>query len=378
MSLDKTTTDSIHDAMAAIERLKAMGVYKPTGEEAATAAPEATDEGVEAAPVIVRDINMIAAELFATVQRTAPVPKGLEALIPSTDVFYRPDQFVLNRIIMAIARGRHILLVGPAGTGKSSLVEYICANTHDPLIRINLNGQTTAGELIGHYIVKDGATHWIEGVLPFAMRNGLKLLLDEVDCADPGVLALLHPILEPGGRLMLKEHDNEIITPAPGFGVFATANSLGIHDDNGLYTGANAMNHAFLSRWIGTEVSFPTKEVEAEIFKGHGIHPAVAKRVASASEAIRKMINDDRSVVGVWGTRHAIDFALFSQDANSFSIGFKTAADLKFSKAEGQALWETVQRITGDKLPKEFRPTRAQVDLTEVGTETAAKPVKSK
>lgn len=364
------TADPIHDALEAIARLKAGGFLpdpsgviptatkaKPSTEPAPTVEaavvgeepPVAAPPKKPAAPRR-KPIDEVAKQIFDGIRNPNPVPTALASLIPPA-TFYRPDLPTLKRIAMALKRKRNILMVGQAGTGKSSFVEYICHNTSTPLLRINFNGQTTSGELIGHYIVKDGATHWIEGVLPFCMRNGVALLLDEVDCADPGVLALLHPVLEPNGRLILKEHDNEIIHPADGFRIFATANSLGIHDDSGLYTGTNAMNHAFLSRWTGIAIDFPPEADEIKIFIGHGIRPDIAERVAKASVAIRKMINNDRSVVGVWGTRHAIDFGQFTEDSGSFNTGFQIASGLKFSKTEAQALWETIQRITGDSVP---------------------------
>lgn len=368
--------DPITEALEAIKRLKAAGFLPDPEGTIPTAAPVREIDGIvgreitthatasamtEAEAVAAlkealpkkprrRPIDEVAREVFAGIMNHNPVPSALEALIPTAS-FYRPNLPILRRIAMALKRNRNILMVGQAGTGKSSFVEYICHNTKTPLLRINFNGQTTSGELIGHYIVKDGATHWIEGVLPFCMRNGVALLLDEVDCADPGVLALLHPVLEPNGRLILKEHDNEIIHPASGFRIFATANSLGIHDDSGLYTGTNAMNHAFLSRWTGVALEFPSETEETQIFIGHGIRPDIADRIAKASVAIRKMINDDRSVVGVWGTRHAIDFGQFTEDSGSFNVGFQTASGLKFSKNEERALWETIQRITGDTVP---------------------------
>lgn len=270
----------------------------------------------------------------------------------TVDEHYEADLPMIQKAKVALETGNHIMLVGHAGTGKSSMVKHLAALVGAPLMRINLNGQTTDSNLIGHYQVRDGATFWVEGILPKAMRLGTWLLLDEADFADPAVLSLLHPVLEPSGKLFLKEHDNQVVQPAPGFRVFLTANSLGIHDEMGLYNGTNAMNHAFISRFTGFMVDFPSQVAEEKILIGHGIPEAVAKAVAKASVGIRDLIFKQKSVNGVWGPRHALDFSKFAIRCNNWKDGFDMAAQLKFSETEVALLWEATQRVTGTVLPE--------------------------
>lgn len=69
------------------------------------------------------------------------------------------------------------------------------------MLHSNMNRQTTIGDFVGFWTVKGSETQWVDGVLPLAMRAGHWLVIDEIDFAEPAILA----VLEPGGRLLLKE-----------------------------------------------------------------------------------------------------------------------------------------------------------------------------
>ncbi len=98
--------------------------------------------------------------------------------------------------------------------------------------------------------MKGGETVWVDGVLPVAMRAGHWLIIDEIDFVEPAIIAVLTAVLEPGGRLLLKEKGDEIVTPHPAFRLFATANAAGAMSVyRHLYQGANLLNEAFLDRW---------------------------------------------------------------------------------------------------------------------------------
>ena len=142
------------------------------------------------------------------------------------------------------------MLIGHTGAGKTSLIEQVAARAQHGVVRSNMNGQTTVGDFVGFWTVKGGETMWVDGVLPTAMREGLWLIVDEIDFAEPSILAALTAVLEPHGRLTLKEKGNEVVAPHPAFRLFATANAVGAMSQfRHLYQGANLMNEAFLDRW---------------------------------------------------------------------------------------------------------------------------------
>jgi len=277
------------------------------------------------------------------------LPEEDHELIPKATGRY--EWCGLDRLIgSAIRKNRHVLLVGGAGTGKSSAVMETAALTNHKMLRINLTGQTTTSDLIGHHAANNGSTYWVDGVLPLAMRMGAWLLIDEIDMGDPEILASLHMVLEEGGYLLLKENNNEVVRPAEGFRILATANSLGLHDECGNYSGTRAMNAALLNRFAVLRVTAATESVETRILASRGIHTEVAELVVKAGTAVRKLI-EAGTVTGVWSVRNLLDFAEFSMDLGNFEEGFMMAAGGKFTDTEFKALWETAQRITSKNLP---------------------------
>jgi MoxR-like ATPase len=155
---------------------------------------------------------------------------------------------------------------GPTGNGKSTMVEQICAKHKRPLIRVNLNMMTDEDQLIGSKTLQNGNVEIVEGPVLIAMRQGITLLLDEIDAGSANTLLCLQPILE--GKPYYFKLKNEMIVPAEGFNIIATANTKGKGSDDGRYIGTNILNEAFLERFAVTfEQDYPAAKIEIKIIK---------------------------------------------------------------------------------------------------------------
>jgi len=185
---------------------------------------------------------------------------------------------------------------GPTGNGKSTMVEQICSKHKRPLIRVNLNMMTDEEQLIGSKTLEDGNVEIVEGPVLIAMRNGTALLLDEIDAGSANTLLCLQPILE--GKPYYFKLKNEMIVPAEGFNIFATANTKGKGSDDGRYIGTNVLNEAFLERFAVTfEQEYPNAKVEVKIIKNlmetySCVDEEFAENLVKWAEAIRRTFED--------------------------------------------------------------------------------------
>ena len=196
-----------------------------------------------------------------------------------------------------IVDNKRVMLLGHTGTGKTSMIEQIAARMNQSVLRTNLNGQTTVGDFVGMWTVKGGETVWVDGVLPKAMREGHWLILDELDFAEPAILSVLNAVLEPKGKLMLKEKGCEVVAPHPNFRLFATANGVGrMVVYRHLYQGVNIMNEAFLDRWRCYYIDYLPPEEEIKVVIGSipklAANPAGAKSIAATVVKVGNMIRE--------------------------------------------------------------------------------------
>jgi MoxR-like ATPase len=97
------------------------------------------------------------------------------------------------------------------------------------------------------------------------MRRGAVLLLDECDLGTEDILCL-QPILE--GKPYFDKKTGEVVHPAAGFNVIATANTKGKGSDDGRFIGTNLLNEAFLERFaITVEQEYPPANTERKILE---------------------------------------------------------------------------------------------------------------
>ena len=201
-------------------------------------------------------------------QQLETVVKHSESLIPSKDANYVPfgNATDLKKIIKSKIF-YPTFITGLSGNGKTLGVEQSCAQLGRELIRVNITVETDEDDLIGGFRLVDGNTVWHNGPVIEALERGAVLLLDEIDLASNKILCL-QSILE-GKGVFLKKIGRHV-TPAPGFNVFATANTKGKGSDDGRFIGTNVLNEAFLERFPVTfEQEYPAPAIESKMLNNY-------------------------------------------------------------------------------------------------------------
>jgi len=127
--------------------------------------------------------------------------------IPSVKDFenYVAQPRELELLLVAWEMGDKTNIVGPTGSGKSSMVEYACALTGRPFIRINGRGDMESSALLGQLVARNGATEWMDGELTLGVRQGAVVCIDEWTLIQPEILMSLQWLMEDKGRLLMTE-----------------------------------------------------------------------------------------------------------------------------------------------------------------------------
>lgn len=296
--------------------------------------------------------------------KNANLSTKLQNLVPHLDDKFR-FQPKTRDIVDAINANEPVLLTGGGGGGKTTHIEQLANRSNQPTLRINFSVETRISDLLGKVNVKDGKTYWTDGVLPTAMRNGYWLILDEIDAADPSVLMLLHPVLEDGGSLVLKENDGEVVRKHPNFRIFGTANTIGAMEDRAnAYAGTNKMNNAFVDRW--TAIMWPTLPFKEELkvlkSKVAGLKHKWAVKICEFAGAVRNKKFDDYDFPGdTFSTRQVLKWGKKTALLRSAHEGAQVAWLDKIPASEH----ENVNRLLQLYFGKGHKKNNVGVDILE-------------
>ncbi|MDO8882022.1 CbbQ/NirQ/NorQ/GpvN family protein [Pseudotabrizicola sp.] len=148
----------------------------------------------------------------------------MNALSPNLTVpFYHAVAHEVALFEAAHANGLPLLLKGPTGCGKTRFVEHMAARLGRPLYTVACHDDLSAADLIGRYLLRGGATEWVDGPLTRAVREGAICYLDEVIEARKDVTVVLHPLTDNRRTLMIDRTGEELVAPA-GFMLVASYN----------------------------------------------------------------------------------------------------------------------------------------------------------
>ena len=188
-----------------------------------------------------------------------------------------------------------VFISGHSGNGKTMSIEQACAKAKRKFVCVSMTPETDESDLLGNYVLIDGNMEWRDGPVTTAARQGAVLCIDEIDYGAQN-LSSLQRVLE-GKPFMLKKK-GELISPAPGFTVFATANTKGKGSDDGRYMFTNVLNEAFLERFRTTmEQEFPPvkterKIIEKELASVGKADNDFAEKLVTWADVIRKTFAD--------------------------------------------------------------------------------------
>ena len=281
--------------------------------------------------------------------------------VPDIDEHYQFDRDTTLAIIAGFKYNKKVIIHGYHGTGKSTHIEQIAARLNWPCIRVNLDSHISRIDLIGKdaIVLKNNkqVTEFQEGILPWSMQNPVALVFDEYDAMRPDVAFLMTKVLEAEGGLTLLEK-NKIIKPNNYFRLFATANTIGLGDTTGLYTGTQQINQAQLDRWnIVTTLNYLSLENEMEIilaknknFNNPKGKEKISNMIKVASLTRKGFVAGDISTLMSPRTvlHWAENIEIFKDTGYAFRVTFLNKCD----EIEKNIIAEYYQRCFGEDLPE--------------------------
>lgn len=221
----------------------------------------------------------------------------VENLVPIKDDNYVPFGFF--RDLESILKSKvfyPVFITGLTGNGKTTMVEQVCSKLKRECVRVNVSIETDEDDLVGGSTLIDGNVTFREGPVILAMRRGAVLLIDEIDRGS-NKLMCIQGILE--GKPYFNKKNGDVIYPAPGFTVVATANTKGQGSDSGKYIAAQILDEAFLERFpITVEQEYPNSRIEYKIILNNMKEldcedDDFANKLVTWAEVIRKTYLED-------------------------------------------------------------------------------------
>ena len=191
-----------------------------------------------------------------------------EIFIPENDhTFVKWGEYKTIQRVIESRMFFPLYISGMSGNGKTMMVEQACAKLKREYIRVQISPETDEDDLIGGFRLVNGETVFQKGPVVKAMERGCILLIDELDRGSNKIMCL-QGVLE--GKPILIKKVGEVVTPAQGFNVIATANTKGRGSDDGRYSAANIIDEAFIERFVATiDQPYPPYKVERNIISKH-------------------------------------------------------------------------------------------------------------
>src|SRR5215510_9514077 len=190
----------------------------------------------------------------------APEPGPLSAqpgLVPPI-VGLRREREVLT---VALEAGRHVVIEGPPGTGKSTLLRDIARQAGQAVVFAEGNAELTPARLIGQYdpaqVLSEGyvPASFTDGPLLRAMRSGALLYLEEFNRVPEETLNVLITVLTEGEIAVPRLG---VVRAGDGFRLVAAMNPFDA-------IGTARVSHAIADRICRVVLGYQTAAAEREI-----------------------------------------------------------------------------------------------------------------
>lgn len=223
---------------------------------------------------------------------------------------------IMPNVLKLVSRRQHVLMVGPAGTGKSKIAHQVSEALELPYSEISLSPDRSTSALLGYL---NAVGEYVTTEYRKRFEQGGVMHFDELDNAHPSVLAVINAGLANGHAAfpdgMVKRH--------PDFVCVASANTFGNGPDRA-YVGRQAIDKATLNRFLVVPVGYD-EALERVVCQGSGASDKVIDEVLRYVRALRRNAELHKLPV-VLGTRNAkhlcvaLDSGIAKGDAIEYAV----------------------------------------------------------
>jgi cobaltochelatase CobS len=273
-------------------------------------------------------------------------------LVPRVDEDYVVQKNEAALLVAGIEDGDKTLITGPTGSGKSSLIKYVCAKLNRPFIRINMSGDVESASLFGTLIARSGDTPWTDGAITEACKFGAVCLVDEWELMPAEIAMGMQNLLEDNGYLYLKEKpgtsDDRTITPHDNFRLVFAGNTVGQGDTTGAFSGVGVQNTATIDRFTNTiRLNYLDSKHEVAIITSK---TNLAKEIATKMVRVASLVRnayDDGKVGLTMSPRTLINWA---KKCNRYEIKYalQVAFLEKLTPDDSKSVYEFYTKVFGE------------------------------
>jgi MoxR-like ATPase len=307
-------------------------------------------------------------------QKVEPVEMDPSMALITNAANIKPNDLEMSDIkwkylVRSAVRGKNIMMVGPAGCGKTQAAKALPVATDRPFFYFNLGAtQDPRATLIGNTHFKSGETTFDESSFVKAIQTeNAVILLDELSRAHPEAWNILMTVLDEGQRYLRLDEDidSPTIQVASGVSFIATAN-IGTE-----YTSTRVLDRALMDRFEIIEVDILTLEREEVLLAkryGTKVSADLIHAVADIADATRKEWRSETGkLTTMISTRMTVRVCELLADGFTLSEASEVAI-LPFFDASGG----TDSERTFVKQIIQKHMATAEQDIFNTGTETSS------
>jgi len=197
--------------------------------------------------------------------------------------------FQFEKVLKCIAAKVNTMLVGEAGSGKTTIVHNAAQALNIPFYCMSVGAQTTKSDIMGYC---DANGVYRSSIFRLAYENGGVFCLDEIDAGNANVITCLNSALSNG----VCGFPDGMITKHADFVCVATANTFGTGASRS-YVGRNQLDKATLDRFKATVEIFYDEELERKI-AGNDNWVNIVQSIRAALKGEREVISPRASIEG--------------------------------------------------------------------------------
>jgi MoxR-like ATPase len=137
----------------------------------------------------------------------------------------------------------NVMIYGPTGPGKTSMVLAYCAKDRLPLVTVQCHGAVDPATFWGGLVLNPATNQyeWQDSEVTQIIKHGGVLYLDEVNFLPSKVAAVFHGLLDKRRAITILEKGNEVVEAHPDLQIVVAYNPD--------YEGTKPLNAAFKNRF---------------------------------------------------------------------------------------------------------------------------------